>query len=122
MNGFAFPLYNNKKVMPILGQSFLSFMQGKSKIIHDTNYVYCLEHYGGCLLIKGNWKITNISNPFDENAFELYKIDEDWGETKDLSKSQPKKLLEMMNEWKVFKNKVGIIPLDKGERIHLDIN
>ena len=50
------------------------------------------------------------------------KIDEDWGETKDLSKSQPKKLIEMMNEWKIFKNKVGIIPLDKGERIHLDIN
>ena len=26
-----------------------------------------------------------------------------------------------MNEWKIFKNKVGIIPLEKGERIHLDI-
>ena len=114
-------MYNNKKVMPILGQSFLSFIEGKSKTIHDANYVYGLEHYGGCLLIKGNWKITNTSDPFDETAFELYKIDEDWGETKDLSKSQPKKLIEMMNEWKIFKKKVGIIPLDKGERIHLDI-
>ena len=104
-----------------MGQSFLSFIQGKSKTIHDTNYVYGLEHYGGCLLIKGNWKITNTSDPFDETAFELYKIDEDWGETKDLSKSQPKKLKEMMSEWKIFKKKVGVIPLDKGERIHLDI-
>ncbi|GAC1589748.1 MAG: arylsulfatase AtsA [Ginsengibacter sp.] len=114
-------MYNNKKVMPIMGESFLPFIQGKSKKIHDENYVSGLEHYGGCLLIKGNWKITNTSDPFDETAFELYKIDEDWGETNDLSKSEPKKLKEMMNEWTLFKNKVGIIPLDKGERIHLDI-
>ncbi len=114
-------MYNNKNVMPMLGQSFLSFIEGKSKNIHDAKYVYGLEHYGGCLLIKGNWKITNTSDPFDETAFELYKIDEDWGETKDLSKSQPKKLKEMMNEWKIYKKKVGIIPLDKGERIHLDV-
>ncbi len=114
-------MYNNKKVTPILGQSFLSFIQGKSKTIHDASYVYGLEHYGGCLLIKGNWKITNTSDPFDETSFELYKIDKDWGETNDLSKSQPKKLKEMINEWNLFKRKVGIIPLDKGESIHLDI-
>ena len=113
--------YGNKKLMPMLGQSFLSYIQGKSQTIHDANYVYGLEHYGGCLLIKGKWKITNTSDPFDETAFELYKIDEDLGEAKDLSKSQPKKLKEMMNEWKMFKKKVGVIALDKGERIHLDV-
>ena len=113
--------YKSKEVMPMLGQSFLSFIEGKSKVIHDNNYVYGLEHYGGCLLIKGGWKITNISDPFDEKAFALYKLDGDWGETKDLSKSHPEKLKELIKEWDKFKKKVGIIPLDKGERIHLDV-
>lgn len=105
----------------MLGESFLSFIEGKSNSIHDSNYVYGLEHYGGCLLIKGKWKITNTSDPFDENAFELYKLDEDWGETRDLSKADPQKFLEMKNEWKTFVKKVGIIQLEKGERIHLDV-
>ena len=114
-------MYNNKKVMPMLGQSFLSFIQGKRNKIHDENYVYGLEHYGGCLLIKGKWKITNTSDPFDESAFALYKLDEDWGETNDLSKVNPRKFKEMLDEWEIFKKKVGVIPLDKGEKIHLDV-
>ena len=113
--------YHDKKISPMLGESFLSFIEGKSNSIHDSNYVYGLEHYGGCLLIKGKWKITNTSDPFDENAFELYKLDEDWGETRDLSKADPQKFLEMKNEWKTFVKKVGIIQLEKGERIHLDV-
>jgi hypothetical protein len=28
----------------------------------------------------------------------------------------------MINEWNLFKKETGIIPLDKGERVHLDIN
>ena len=99
----------------MLGESFLSFIQGKSKTIHDKNYVYCLVHYGVCLLIKGDWKITNISNPFKESSFALYNLAEDWGESKDLSKSNPEKFKEMINEWQIFKKKSGIIPLDDGE-------
>lgn len=121
--GVQYPeTYNNKKMSPIAGQSFLPFIQGKSKSIHDENYVYGLEHYGECLLIKGNWKITNISDPFDEQAFSLYKLDEDWGETNDLSKSNPQKMKEMMEEWERFKKRVGVIPLESGERVHLDVN
>ena len=102
---------------PMLGESFLSFIEGESRTIHDNNYVYCLEHYGGCLLIKGDWKITNISNPFNESSFALYNLAEDWGESKDLSKSNPDKFKEMMNEWELFKKKDLIIPLDEGESV-----
>jgi len=66
-------------------------------------------------LIKGDWKITNISKPFDESAFALYNLAEDIGETKGLSKSSPQKFEEMLREWEIFKKKVGIIPKEKGE-------
>ena len=77
--------------------------------------MYALEHDGECLLIKGEWKITNISEPFDEAAFALYDLADDLGETNDLSKSNPKKFKEMMIEWEIFKKKVGVIPKQKGE-------
>ena len=107
--------YNNKKISPMLGESFLSFISGKTNIIHHNNYVYGLEHDGQCLLIKGRWKITNITKPFDESAFALYNLSEDIGETKDLSKSNRGKFKEMMKEWEIFKKKVGVIAKEKGE-------
>ena len=114
--GIKYPeSYNNKKVTPMLGESFLSFIKGKTNTIHLNNYVYGLEHDGQCLLIKGNWKITNISEPFDEAAFALYNLSEDIGETNDLSKSNPQKFKEMMEEWELFKKKTGVILKEKGE-------
>ncbi len=107
--------YNDKKIEPMLGESFLSFISGKTNVIHHNNYVYGLEHDGQCLLIKGNWKITNISKPFDETAFALYNLAQDLGETNDLSKSNPQKFKEMLKEWEIFKKKVGVIPKEKGE-------
>ena len=114
--GIKYPeTYHNKKIKPMLGESFLPFISGKTNIIHHSNYVYGLEHDGQCLLIKGNWKITNITKPFDESAFALYNLAEDMGETKDLSKSNASKFKEMMKEWEIFKKKVGVIPKGKEE-------
>ena len=70
----------------MLGVSFVPYLKMKSNSIHDKDYVFGLEHNGQCLLIKGNWKITNISEPFDESAFALYNLSEDMAETHDLSK------------------------------------
>jgi arylsulfatase A-like enzyme len=121
MAGLSYPeTYHNHEIKPMLGQSFYSFIQGKGNTIHNENYVYGLEHYGGCLLIKGNWKITNTSDPFDEPAFALYNLEKDWGETNDLSKSNPKKFRELMDEWEIFKKKTGIIPFSQGEKTHPD--
>jgi len=109
--GLKYPTaYNNTNVSPLSGESCLSFISGKTKSVHDSNYVFGMEHDGQCLLIKGSWKITNISQPFNESAFALYNLAEDLGESNDLSKSNPKKFNEMMKEWEMFKKKNGIIP------------
>ncbi len=114
--GIKYPeLYNNNKMVPMLGESSLSFIMEKTNTIHHHNYVFGLEHDGQCLVIKGKWKITNISKPFDEAAFALYNLVEDLGETNDLSKSNPKKFKEMLKEWEKFKKKTGVILKEKGE-------
>jgi arylsulfatase len=113
--GIKYPeTYKHKKVAPMMGESFLPFMRGKTNTVHDHNYVFALEHDGQCHVIKGNWKITNISQPFDEAAFALYNLEEDIGETNDLSKVNPNKFKEMMEEWAIFKRKTGVIPKEKG--------
>jgi arylsulfatase A-like enzyme len=115
--GTQYPaLYNNKKMTPMLGTSFLPFARGESEMIHPRNYIYGLEHDGECMVIKGSWKITNISDPFDESAFALYNIVKDPGETNDLSKIYPEKYKEMLEVWEAFKKRTGVIPKEKGER------
>ena len=101
--------YNNKKVVPMLGESFFPYLTGKTNIIHRRNYVFGMEHDKQCLVIKGKWKITNISEPFDENAFALYDLSKDIGETNDLKGSNPRKFKMMMKEWRKFKVKTGTI-------------
>ena len=96
-----------------MGESFDSFIKGKTNSIHNPNYVFGLEHDGQCLLIKGNWKITNISQPFDERAFALYNLADDPEESNDLSGSNPNKFKEMMTEWEMFTKRTGVIPKEK---------
>lgn len=107
--------YNGKKITPMLGNSMMPFITGKTKSVHPKGYVYGLEHDGECMIIKDNWKITNISNPFDEEAFALYDLSVDEGEANDLSKLYPAKFKEMLQEWEWFKKRVGVIVKDKGE-------
>ncbi len=107
--------YQNQKMVPMLGESFLPCLQGKLNSVHGNKYVFGMEHDGECFIIREHWKITNISEPFDEQSFELYDLSVDMGETHDLSKTYPEIFKEMMNEWVIFKKKTGVIPKEKGE-------
>jgi len=107
--------YHGKKIVPMLGGSFVPYIRGENKSIHGKEYVFGLEHNGNCLLIKGDWKITNISNPFDANAFALYHLPDDMGEAHDLSKENPEKYTEMMKEWEIFIKKAGVVMKQQGE-------
>jgi len=108
-------VYRKEKMVPMLGESFVPYIQGKAQTIHNIDYIFGLEHSGNCLLIKGDWKITNISSPFDLNAFALYNLTNDMGETHDLSKEYPEKYTEMLDEWAKFVKKTGVVMKQQGE-------
>ena len=108
-------VYKNKKMTPQLGSSFVPYLKKQNDRIHSDEYDLGLEHDGQCMLIRGQWKITNISQPFDETAFALYDLSNDIAETNDLSKSNPAKYTEMLHEWELFIKKVGVVSKEKGE-------
>lgn len=108
-------MYKNKKMEPQLGSSFVPYLKKQKNQIHNEEYALGLEHDGQCMLIKGHWKITNISQPFDETAFALYDLSNDMAETSDLSKTNPAKYSEMLHEWELFVKKTGVISKEKGE-------
>lgn len=112
-------VYNGNNVYPLKGKSLIPFVSGKSNKIHDSTYVFALEHYGNAMLRKGNWKITNFTRPFNIENFALYNLSNDIGEQIDLKESEKEKYAELLDEWIRFSNEIKIQtptprPIDKG--------
>lgn len=99
---------NGTTLFPLKGKSLMPFISGRAKTIHTTDYVFGLEHSGNTMLRKGQWKITNFSNPFSLSAFELYNLDEDLGEMHDLKSANPQKYQEMYQEWTNFASEIKV--------------
>ncbi|MEQ8423239.1 MAG: hypothetical protein RIA63_00920 [Cyclobacteriaceae bacterium] len=91
-----------KKTKPLLGNSMLSYLYGKSPIIHEQDYGIGLEHRGRTFYRKGDWKIVKLESSHDEGKMMLFNIAEDLGETADLRSENPEKFEELLKEWKLF--------------------
>lgn len=100
--------YKGNKVYPLKGNSLIPFVSGKTNEIHDSEYVFALEHYGNAMLRKGNWKITNFIKPFKLENFALYDLSNDLGEQTDLKESEKEKYEELLMEWVKFSDDIKI--------------
>ncbi|MGB5325268.1 MAG: arylsulfatase, partial [Pseudomonadales bacterium] len=100
---------DDDSVQPMLGESMRNFLVGEADTVHSENYVTALYHAGYAFLRQGNWKISNLEPPFDEDDFELFNLSADPGETKDLAKSHADKYKELLRIWRDERSKLGII-------------
>ena len=100
--------YKENKVYPLKGNSLIPFVSGKTNEIHDSEYIFAMEHYGNAMLRKGNWKITNFKRPFALENFALYNLSNDLGEQINLKETEEEKYEEMLNEWMKFSNEIKI--------------
>lgn len=109
MANVSYPIaYQGNKVYPLKGNSLIPFVSGKSNEIHDSTYVFALEHYGNAMLRKGNWKITNFTRSFKIDNFALYNLSNDIGEQINLKELEKEKYAELLNEWIKFSDEVKI--------------
>jgi arylsulfatase len=104
--GVTYPKsYMEHELYPLKGESLVPFISGRKNEIHDSDYIFAIEHYGYAMLRKGNWKITN-SPPFNEDNFRLYNLSIDLAEGNDLKKFEPEKYQELINEWGKFTDEI----------------
>lgn len=101
--------WNGKNITPLAGSSLYPILSGNEDRIHDSTYVFGLEHRERGMLRKGNWKIVNLEKPFKKENFQLFNISNDLGEQEDLKDSLPIKFQEMIQEWDRFSEKVGVV-------------
>ena len=61
------------------------------------------------LIMGGRWKLVTREGPFDESRLELYDLEADPGEARDLKAEDPDVHGRMIELWREERRKLGII-------------
>jgi arylsulfatase len=58
---------------------------------------------------KGKWKATFIPEPYGPGAWELFDLDADPGETRDVSKIETSVFKDLLIEWDRYVSETGVV-------------
>ncbi len=98
---------------PLAGTSMAYTWADAAAPSHRTaQYV---EIYGHRAIYENGWKAVTFhapGTPFSSDAWELYDLGHDFNETRDLAKTQPQKLAELIAAWEREAKANDVYPLD----------
>ena len=99
--------------MPVHGVSFKpALADADAAIPRGPQYFEMLGHRG---LYLDGWKAVthhDAGKPFDEDRWELYRLDADFSEHDDLAAAEPERLNAMVEAWWAEAEEHGVLPLD----------
>ncbi|MCC2652448.1 MAG: arylsulfatase [Microvirga sp.] len=101
--------YADRKIHQLEGTSLWSYLSGGTDRVHPQDQVMGLELFGRAYMRKGDWKLVWINRPWGSGDWELYNLAEDPHESRNLSKENPQKFSELMESWKQYQEKNGVI-------------
>lgn len=96
-------------VWPMLGESMQPILSGSATSVHAEDYVTTLFHGGRAFVRQSKWKLVNLDSPFSESVFELYDLEADPGETRNLAEVEPERFAMMIELWREQRQMLGII-------------
>lgn len=104
--------YNGREVLPLRGESMLSYLKNDAKTVHAADRVTGWELGGRKALRKGDWKIVYANKPWGTGDWELYNLATDRTESSNLSATHPDKLKELLAAWKQYVAETGTLEIE----------
>ncbi len=105
--------YHGISQKPLEGTSIAATLSnGSAPEVHHTQY---FEQLGHRAIWQDGWKLVAEHKPetdFESDKWELYNINADYSETKDLSTKYPDKVGQLKKLWWSEAQKYGVLPLD----------
>ena len=89
------------------GESLLSVWGGNG---HLETRTVGIELFGSKTVIQGVWKARNIQPPVGSGQWELYHLEQDPGETRDLAENHKALLQSLIAEYQTYASENGVIP------------
>jgi arylsulfatase A-like enzyme len=101
--------YQGRNVEPIRGKSLVPFLSGQSDIVRGDDEPIGFELLGWRGIRAGSWKATWISSPFGVSDWQLFNLEVDPGESRDLADENPELLQRLITQWEAYAEEVGVI-------------
>ena len=98
-------------LVPMTGKSLLPTIQNDTVRVYQANEPIGVEAAGHSALFKGDYKITRNAKPLGDFKWRLYNLKNDPGETKDLAELQPELFAEMIKDYAVYTEKMGVLEM-----------
>lgn len=101
-------------ILPLEGKSLYPHFSGKP---NNRGRIYW-EHEANIAVREGKWKLvakTPEGAAFSTDAIQLFDMDADPTEMKDLGKTYPQLVRELYADWQRWAEKIGAFPLDTRE-------
>jgi arylsulfatase len=106
---------NGVAQMPMHGTSLAYTFPAEAKAEPSRKGVQYFEMYGHRGIWANGWKAVAYhpsGKPFEEDQWELYHLENDFSECKNLAREKPEKLKEMVDLWWAEADRYGALPLD----------
>lgn len=98
--------HHGKKIIPAQGKSLLPIFRGEQRAGHDALF---WTHEGNKAVRQGKWKLVSRY----PEGWELYDIEADRTELRDLASQQPEKVRELTTLWDRWAAEVGVVAWDE---------
>lgn len=106
---------------PMSGRSLRPLLTGDANHIYGPEDAVGFETSGQAALYRGDHKLVRNLPPHGDGTWRLFDLASDPGETRDLSEARPQLLREMMHEYRLYANRVGVLELPEGYQVEQQI-
>lgn len=101
--------FRGRPVIAPTGVSMAPLLRGETNAVHPADELFGWEIFGQRAVRKDNWKITWITPPRGPGRWELFDLNEDPGELRDLSAEHPDKVKELVAGWERYVAENGLV-------------
>ncbi len=103
------------------GRSLKPLLTGERTSLYGPDDAVGFETSGQAALYRGDFKLVRNMPPHGDGAWRLFDLDADPGETRDLSDDRPQLMREMLHEYRLYANRVGVLELPDGYQVEREI-
>jgi arylsulfatase len=101
--------FDGRNIVPHQGISMVPFLAGDSEVVRTEDDPYMQELFGGRMIRSGRWKALYMDPPFGPGTWQLFDMEGDLTETKDLGPDNPEILGRLVDRYDAFARDVQII-------------
>lgn len=111
----------NSPEIPLTGKSLYPVIQDQSEWVYEADEPIGMEAARQSALFLGDMKLVRNGNPYGDGKWRMYNLKYDPGETKDLASGNPEQFEKLMQHYKDYSAKVGVIEMPEDYDVYVEI-